>query len=73
MNKEWIFRPAFPAVVGLSYEVSFGKVTYQGRFGDWTAKIRVDGNSRNQWIDLDTGRPLDAGVAKFSVQAYRQL
>lgn len=73
MNSEWITQPAFPAIVGLSYEVSFGKITYQGKFGDWTAKIRVGGNSRDQWIDLETGLPLDADLAKFVIQAYRPL
>lgn len=73
MNQQWIFRPAFPAVLETSYEVSFGKVQYQGKLGDWTAKIRIEGASRDRWIDLDTGLPLDAELAKYVVQAYREL
>jgi hypothetical protein len=74
MASTWITGNTFPAIVGKSYEVSFGnQVTHQGRTGNWTAKIRIDGPGTAQWFDLDAGAPLDPGLARYTVAAYREL
>jgi len=73
MAKQWIVGRAFPAVVGKDYEVAFGNITYMDQTGMWTAKIRVVGSGSANWIDLDTGVPIDPSLVKYVVQAFIEI
>jgi hypothetical protein len=64
---------AFIPVVGKCYEVHFGSFTLDGKTGFWSARIRVNGIGTAQWIDLDTGKPLDPRIATHVVQGYREI
>jgi len=64
---------AFIPVVGKCYEVHFGNFTHGGQTGFWSAQIRVKGTGTAQWEDIDTGSPLDPGIAKYIVQAYKEI
>lgn len=73
MTSAWITGRAFVPTIGCEYEVTFGKVIYNGQTGDWTARIRADGLLPSQWIDLDTAAQLDPALAAYVVQAYREI
>ncbi len=64
---------AFNPTVGKCYEVHFGQITLQGQTGFWSAKIRVNGSHFSQWIDLDTGLPIDPHLAVYVVQAHSEI
>lgn len=63
----------FVPVVGLSYELHYGHVTIGSKSGFATAQIRADGHDSSQWIDLDTGKPLEPAFRALVVQAYKPL
>jgi hypothetical protein len=63
----------FIPIVGQTFEVAFGKITYQGKTDFWGARIRIDGLQPKDWYDIDAGGPLDPKLAAFVVQAYRQI
>ena len=60
-------------VAGNCYELHFGKITLNGQTGFCVATIKVNGSDPSQWTDLDTGIPLEADIAKYVVQAYRDI
>ena len=65
-------RPFLPEE-GKTYDLSFGKITYQGREGDWHCTVRIDGPGPRDWIDLDTDGPIDPQLVRFAVQAWLEL
>ena len=64
---------AFIPEVGKCYEVHFGKITLNGRQAYVSARIRVLGGSPADWQDMDTNQQLDTNIAKFVVQAHREI
>lgn len=53
---EFVFKP----VIGKCYELRWGKFLHEGKLQDWVSKVRIEGESREQWILLDTNTPLAA-------------
>lgn len=53
---EFVFSP----VIGKCYELRWGKFLHEGKLQDWVSKVRIEGESREQWILLDTNAPLAA-------------
>jgi hypothetical protein len=72
-TKNWITGQVFIPEVGKFYEVTFGEVTFQGKKGIGTARIRVDGTDPSQWFDIDDQCKLPPELARYVVQGYRQL
>ncbi|VWD62340.1 hypothetical protein [Burkholderia contaminans] len=63
----------FVPVIGESYELHYGQVTIGDRSGYATAQIRADGFDSSQWIDLDTGAPLEPAFRAFVVLGYKPI
>lgn len=64
---------AFVPEVGKCYEVHFGKITFRNETGYCVANIQVNGSDASQWTDLDTGKLLDPDIARYVVQAYKEI
>ena len=73
MSQDWITDRAFVPTVGDKYEVTFGEIEYRGKTGYWKATIRVNGSGTREWIDQETGQPLDPELAKYVVKGFRKV
>jgi len=69
----WIIDEEFVPLEGKSYELAFGKIRYAGEDKHVIKRVRIDGPTRAQWIDLDEGRVLDSDLHSFNIKAFRQL
>ena len=68
-----ITNGAFVPMKDKCYEIHFGKIKVNNQTGFCVATIKVNGNDASQWIDLDTNNQLDPDIAKYVVQAYREI
>jgi hypothetical protein len=73
VEQPWTSGRAFQPENGAVYEVDFGRVVVQGREVEATARLRIEGPSPQQWIDLDDEKPLSNDLAKFSVKRFRRV
>jgi len=55
------------------FEVYFGKCTIDGQTGSVFCRVRCEGVDSHQWIDIDTGLPLESKFSVYVVQAFRYL
>jgi hypothetical protein len=70
---QWVVDEAFVPEVGKSYEVTFGKVTFNGELAPVLRRIRIDGAASDQWFDLDAGTPLDSQLRQLPVRGFRPI
>jgi hypothetical protein len=64
---------AFAPAIGKCYEVHFGKVQIGTQTGFGSARIKANGQSPSQWIDLDTNAPLDPRFGQYVVQGFKEI
>jgi hypothetical protein len=64
---------AFSPQIGTCYEIHFGQVTIGEKSGYGSARIRAEGELCSEWIDLDTGAPLDNCFCQYVVEAFREI
>jgi hypothetical protein len=72
-QSQWVVDQAFAPAVGRSYEIAYGAIPYGGQTRTVIKRIRVDGPSADDWIDLDTGQPLDRELQDYAVRGFRPL
>ncbi|HVL77358.1 MAG TPA: hypothetical protein VM406_15195 [Noviherbaspirillum sp.] len=71
-DDNWITRPRFEPVEGGHYLLAFSRIPAQGE-PPVIKRIRVDGPTVEDWIDLDEQRPLDRALYAYAVKAWRPL
>ncbi len=69
----WVTEGRFVPVPGKSYELAYGKLSVDGKYRYVRKKVRIDGPMPADWVDLDLGTPLDAGLQASAVKGYRLL
>lgn len=70
----FITNTAFIPTIGKCYEVHYGKITINKKTGFYVARIKIEGDKKSEWIDLDTNKSLDPDVANYyTVQAYTEV
>lgn len=68
-----IEAPPFEPVIGKQYQISWGEFLYQGQLGDWTTRIRVDGPTPAEWIDIEDDAPLHEDFRDLEVKWFREI
>jgi hypothetical protein len=69
----WIVDEEFVPAEGKTYEIAFGKIRRAEEERHVIKRVRIDGPTRSQWLDLDAGRALDSDLHAFNIKAFRQL
>lgn len=72
-DSEWVVDQPFMPESGQCYELAYGKVTLHGREISVRARIRADGETPSQWIDLEQGQALDPTLQALPIRAYRPI
>jgi hypothetical protein len=72
-QSRWIVDQPFVPTIGKSYELAFGKIFLGGESRHVIRRVRVDGTSPDNWIDLNEGKPLDKDLQLFRVKAHRSI
>ena len=72
-HTDWITDEEFAPIEGKAYELAFGKILHAGEERPLIKRVRIDGPTRDNWFDLDAGRPLDSDLHAFNVRAFRKL
>lgn len=70
---QWVVGEKFSPETGKSYEIAFGRVPFNGQETQVVRRIRADSPSPQDWIDLETHRPMDRGLYAYTVKAYRRI
>mgnify|MGYP005758284231 CR=1 FL=1 len=69
---KWITHPRFEPVEGERYLLAFSRIPPQGE-APVIKRVRVDGPTIEDWIDLDEQRPLDRALYAYAVKAWQPL
>ncbi len=67
------FESVFEPIIGKCYELKWGKFLHEGKLQDWVSKVRIEGESREQWILLDTNAPLGAEFHDLAVVTWSEI
>lgn len=72
-HDDWVVDRPFVPDAGQCYELAYGKVILQGHETPARVRIRADGDSPSQWIDLENGQVIDPALQTLPVRAYRPI
>lgn len=67
------FESVFKPVIGKCYELKWGKFLHEGKLQDWASKVRIEGESREHWILMDSNAPLDAEFHELPVVNWSEI
>ncbi|MFQ3326124.1 MAG: hypothetical protein ACI8YC_000758 [Salibacteraceae bacterium] len=73
MSSSFVTDKDFSPEIGNYYEISFGEIDYQGSVELVSARIKVIGGGKHNWVDLKTGDQIDEALFKFKVKAYKEM
>lgn len=70
---QWVLDETFIPIIGKSYDITYGKIVFRGEHKHVIKRIRVDGPTPESWVDLGTGKPLDAELHGYAVKGFRAI
>lgn len=72
-ESDWIVDEMFLPVEGQSYQVTYGKIFFDGQHRYVLKRIRIDGPEPDDWLDLDQKKPLDRELQALAVKGFRPI
>jgi hypothetical protein len=72
-ESEWVIDQLFFPVQGNSYQVTYGKIFFDGAYRHVLKNIRIDGPQPGDWFDLDENKPLDTELHAMAVKGFRPI
>lgn len=72
-GSQWTVNEPFTPTPGLSYEIAYGKILFNGEEKHVIRRVRVTSRAPDTWIDLDAAKPLDKALQAYQVKAFRVI
>lgn len=67
----WVLNEPFAPVIGQTYDLTFGKILFDGEDKHVVKRVRIKGRAPSDWIDVGEGRPLHSDLHNCPVRGFR--
>ena len=72
-DAHWTTEPRFSPVEGTCYELAFTHIPMREQMRPVIKRVRVEGPTIEDWVDLDTERPIERRLYAYAIKAYRRI